>query len=174
MSRSNARLICCAILGQPNLGLRCFMATTASISSCDGPLGPGLRRCFSDEYSSLYLRFLRMSWSLSSVDGLVIIASRRIRRTLRKSDKKPSKNRSSTERLCARCRERLMTSSCCFINTLSATTALAPPGPMSLASIVRRWMRRAIRSFIGEEDKADRCLGQDSQDFLSPCFHSRS
>ncbi len=44
------------------------MATTASISSCDGPLGLGLRR-FPDEYSSLYLRFLRMSWSLSSVDG---------------------------------------------------------------------------------------------------------
>ena len=37
-----ARLICCAILGQPSRGLRSFMATMASITSLHGPLGPGL------------------------------------------------------------------------------------------------------------------------------------
>jgi hypothetical protein len=41
MAKANA--ICCAIRGQPQLGLRRFISTTASMSSFFGPFGPGRR-----------------------------------------------------------------------------------------------------------------------------------
>jgi hypothetical protein len=49
---------CSAILRQPNYGLRRFISTTASISSLDGPLGPGRRRGPGLE-SKRYFRFTR-------------------------------------------------------------------------------------------------------------------
>ena len=36
-----ATAICCAIRGQPQVGFRCFMSTTAAMMSGAGPLGPG-------------------------------------------------------------------------------------------------------------------------------------
>jgi len=74
---------------------------------------------------------------------------------LRNSEQKPSRNRSSAERLGARRRERLITRSCCFMSRLSATTALAPPGPRSLAIVVNRWARSTSRSFMAEQGKED-------------------
>ena len=124
------------------------------MSSGDGPLGPGLP-FLPDEYSSRYLRFIRRRWNFNSVDGRIITAARWIRRGSRNSDQKPNRNRSSAERLGARCRERLMTRSCCFISRLSATTALAPPGPRSLAMVVNRWMRSISRSYMAEQGRED-------------------
>ena len=40
MSTAKASAICCAIRGQPHLGLRRFMSTMASTSALDGPWGP--------------------------------------------------------------------------------------------------------------------------------------
>ncbi len=48
------RPICRAIRGQPHLGLRRFIATMASTSALDGPLGPVRRRL--GENSQRYLR----------------------------------------------------------------------------------------------------------------------
>jgi len=75
-------------------------------------------------------------------------ATRRMRRGSRNNDQKPNRHRSSVDRLGARRRERLMTRSCCFMSRLSATTAFAPPGPRSLAIVVRRWRRSISRSFM--------------------------
>jgi hypothetical protein len=40
MEIPKANAICCAIRGHPQLGFRCFMSTTAAITSWLGPLGP--------------------------------------------------------------------------------------------------------------------------------------
>ena len=39
------------------------------------------------------------------------------------------------------------------MSRLSATTARAPPGPMSLADVVNRWARSISRSFIAEQGR---------------------
>src|SRR5208283_870552 len=57
MGMWNATAICCAIRGQPQLGLRCFISTTARMSSALGPFGPGFRRQ-SGENSMRYFRLL--------------------------------------------------------------------------------------------------------------------
>src|ERR1700746_1945969 len=44
----NAKAICWAIRGQPQRRLRCFMSTTAWMSSALGPFGPGFRRRFGE------------------------------------------------------------------------------------------------------------------------------
>jgi hypothetical protein len=59
-----------------------------------------------------------------------------IRRGLRDSDRKASWNRSRSKRFGERRRDRLLMRSCCFIRRLSATIALAPPGPSGLATVV--------------------------------------
>ena len=46
--------------GQPNRELRLYISTMASMSSCEGPFGPGFPFLL-DEYSSRYFRFLSMS-----------------------------------------------------------------------------------------------------------------
>ena len=97
--------------------------------------------------------FISRPWNFNSVDGRRITAARWIRRGSRNSDQKPNRNRSSVERLGARRRERLMTRSCCFMSRLSATTALAPPVPRSLAMVVNRWMRSISRSFMAEQGR---------------------
>ena len=68
----------------------------------------------------------------------MIMAARKIRCGLRNSDQNPIKNQSIVERLGARCRERLSTWSCCFMSGVSAITAFAPLGPMSLAIVINR------------------------------------
>jgi hypothetical protein len=41
MGMSKAKVICCAIRGQPHVGFRRFMSTTAATTSRLGPRGPG-------------------------------------------------------------------------------------------------------------------------------------
>src|SRR3981081_4010710 len=65
--------------GQPQLGLRRFMATTASMRSFFGPFGPG-RRLRSGENSMRYFRFLSRLWTCSRVEDFRRGAQ--IRRTL--------------------------------------------------------------------------------------------
>ena len=48
-----------AMRGQPQKGLRCLVATIASMSSWDGPLGPGLGLPFGEK-SRRYLRLVRI------------------------------------------------------------------------------------------------------------------
>jgi hypothetical protein len=72
---------------------------------------------------------------------------------LRNSDQKPNRNRSIGERLGARCRERSMIRSCCFINRLSATTDFAPPGPRNLAMVVNRWAISISRSIMVKQSR---------------------
>ena len=140
ISTPNALLIYWAILRHPKRGLSCFSSMIAWMSSGDGPLGAGLP-FLPDEYSSWYLRYFSRAWNFNNVDGRIITAARWIRRGSRNSDQKPNRSRSSAERLGAHRRERLMTRSCCFMSRLSATTALAPLGPRSLAIVVNRCAR---------------------------------
>jgi hypothetical protein len=44
-----ARLICAAIRGQPQVGLRSFISTTARMMSMSGPFGPGLALCLGEK-----------------------------------------------------------------------------------------------------------------------------
>jgi len=134
------------------------------MSSGDGPLGPGFRFLPADGYSSRYLRCLSKLWNFSSVEGWTMTAARLRWRGLRNSDQKPNWNRSSTERLGARCRERSIIRSCCFTSRLSATTAFAPLGPRSLAMVVNKCARRTNRSFMAEQGRDD-CVQE--QDWLS-------
>jgi len=60
----DAKAICWAIRGQPQLGFRCFISTTTWISSALGPLGPGFRRRF-DENS---IRYFCLLMALSSCE----------------------------------------------------------------------------------------------------------
>src|SRR4030095_5249952 len=47
--------ICCAIRGDPQLGFRCFMSTTAAMTSWLGPFGPGFLGAL-DEKRRQYFR----------------------------------------------------------------------------------------------------------------------
>ena len=88
-----------------------------------------------------------------------------MRRGLRNNDQKPNRNRSSGEGLGARRRERLITRSCWFMCRLSATTALAPPGPMSLAIVDNRGTISTSRSFKAEQRRGDCFQEQDSPSY---------
>jgi len=90
-----------------------------------------------------------------------------MRRGLRNNDKKPKRHRSSADKLGERRRERLMTRSCCFMSRLSATTALAPPGPRSLAIVVNKRARSTSRSFMAEQGRGGYVLEQDCLSCLS-------
>src|SRR6516225_10120267 len=59
--------------GQPQLGLRCFISTTASMSSALGPFGPGFRRRFG-ENRTRYFCLLKALSRPSSVEGFRTIA----------------------------------------------------------------------------------------------------
>jgi hypothetical protein len=74
----------------------------ASMTSLDGPLGPGFLP-LPGEYSSRYFRFFSALWNDSSVEGLMIIAALKMRLGLRKKDQKTSRARSWLERFGARC-----------------------------------------------------------------------
>src|SRR6516165_12195716 len=67
-STPKTKVICWAMRGQPQLGLRRFNSTTASMSSLFGPFGPGghlrLR-----ENNMRYFRLASTWWRCSSVDG---------------------------------------------------------------------------------------------------------
>jgi hypothetical protein len=112
----------------------------AAMSSAEGPLGPGLRRCDEEEKSRRYLRSTKAWWNLNSVAGLMSAPSFAIRRGLTNSVVRPSKKRSIDFRFGARCRERLLMSNWCFSSRDSAATARTPPGRTSFANVISRWM----------------------------------
>src|SRR5580765_2736278 len=78
ISTAKANAICWAIRGQPQLGLRRFISTTASMSSFFGPFGPG-RRPRLGENNMRYFRFLSKLSRCSRVEGLRTMAERRTR-----------------------------------------------------------------------------------------------
>ena len=92
MSTAKASAICCAIRGQPHLGLRRFMSTMASTSALDGPWGPVRRRV--GENSQRYLRVRRARWNSRIVDGLSTIAERITRAGRMNSAHTPARIRS--------------------------------------------------------------------------------
>src|SRR5437667_12205867 len=63
-----------------------------------------------------------------------------------KTAHRPATTRSAGRRFGDRVRERLRISSWCLTSTDSATTARAPPGPASRATVARRWRNRTARS----------------------------
>jgi hypothetical protein len=75
MGIPKARVICCAIRGHPQLGFRCFMSTTAAMTSWPGPFGPGFIGFF-DPNSQRYFRWTSARCRLNRVDGLKTIAER--------------------------------------------------------------------------------------------------
>jgi hypothetical protein len=145
MGIPNASVIWCAIRGHPQVGFRCFMSTTAAMTSWLGPLGPGLVGRL-DEKSRRYFRCISARWSLNSVDGLKTIAERINRPGRIKRAHRPATTRSEARRFGDRFRERLRISSWCLTSTDSATTERAPPGPASRASVASRCRRRTARS----------------------------
>src|SRR5450631_2075477 len=106
------------------------------MSSEDGPFGPGLRGRPEDEKRMRYFRSTRALWNLHNVADLTTADSFGMRCGLTKRVIIPSTKRSSVMRFGARCRERLLTMSCCLSNNDSAATARAPPGCR-----VSQWLR---------------------------------
>jgi hypothetical protein len=88
------------------VGLRCFLWTTASMSSLPGPFGPGLALRW-QENSRRYFRFLRAWWMLKRVEAFSRMAERIRRAGRRKRAHQPATRRSEKHRLGDRCRERL-------------------------------------------------------------------
>src|ERR1017187_3876150 len=130
--------------GHPQVGLRCFVWTTASRSSLLGPFGPGLLLRW-EEKSRRYLRFLRAWWSLKRVEGFRTMAERIRRAGRMRKAHKPATRRSEVRRFGDRCRERLRIKSCCLTRTDSASTERMPPGPQSRARVAMTWTKRMTR-----------------------------
>ncbi len=149
MGMPKARMICCAIRGHPQVGFRCFMSTTAAMTSGLGPFGPGLVGPL-DEKSRRYFRCVSARWRFNSVDGLNTIDERINRPGRMKSAHRPATTRSQGRRLGDRFRERLRISSWCLTSTDSATTDRAPPGPASRATVASRCRNRTARSRTAE------------------------
>jgi len=147
ISIPKANAICLAIRGQPQVGLRCFIWTTASIRSLPRPFGPGLLGRFG-ENSKRCLRFLMAWWRFKRVEGFSTIAERISRPGRMRRAHKPATRRSEVRRSGDRCRERLRIRSCCLTRTVSATTERMPPGPRNRARVAMTWMKRTTRSRI--------------------------
>ena len=107
---AESQVICWAIRGQPQLGLRRFNSTTASMSSLCGPFGPG-RRLRLRENNMRYFCLANTWWRCSSVDGFRTMAERRRRALFMKRVHKPAMKRSAGRRLGARLWPRLRTRS---------------------------------------------------------------
>src|SRR5438128_5383473 len=123
--------------GQRQVGLRCFIWTTASRNSLLGPFGPGQPLRW-DEKSRRYFRFLKAWWRLKRVEGLRTMAERIRRAGRMRREHKPATRRSEVQRFGDRCRERLRIKSCCLTRTDSANTERKPPGPRSRANVAMR------------------------------------
>jgi hypothetical protein len=69
MGMSKANTVCCAIRGQPHVGFRRFMSTTAATTSRLGPGGPGFFRALG-ENSRPYFRVLSARMKAQERGGL--------------------------------------------------------------------------------------------------------
>ncbi len=132
---------------QPQLGLRLLVSIMASMSSGEGPLGPGLPRRFG-ENKRRYLRCTNAAWKARRVDVFSTTAGRSRRLGRMKSVHTPAMTRSIGRRFGARSRPRFRITSWCFTSRGSATSARAPPGPISFAMVANRWMNKMARSRI--------------------------
>ena len=83
------------------------------------------------------------------------MASLLIRLILTNSEQIPNTNRSNTDKLGARFRDRLLTNSWCFMSKVSAITALAPPGRASLAAVTKKQAMSIRKCFITEQCSLD-------------------
>ena len=87
--------------GTPQLGLRRFISTTASMSALSGPFGPGW--CpRPEENNRWYFRLVNTWWRCSRVDGFSTMAERGTRAGCMKKVHKPAMIRSAARRLGAR------------------------------------------------------------------------
>jgi hypothetical protein len=89
------------LLGDPGttqLGLRRFIATTASMRSFSGPSGPGRRPRWC-ENNMRYFRFISTVWKRKRVEGFGPIAERRTRARRMNSVHKPAMILSTVRRL---------------------------------------------------------------------------
>jgi hypothetical protein len=127
MGMPTAKAICCAIRGHPQVGFRCFMSTTAAMTSRLGPIGPGFLSAV-DENSRRYFLVVSARWRRRRVEGFRTIAARTSRLGRLSIVQTPATTRSARRMLGARRRARLRISSCCFTGTDSATTARTRPG----------------------------------------------
>jgi hypothetical protein len=148
MGMPKARVICCAIRGHPQVGFRCFMSTTAAMTSGLGPFGPGLLGAV-DENSRRYFRGQR-SMEAQERGGFQDDGGTDQPARAHEQRAHAATTRSARRRLGARRLERLRISSCCLTSTDSATTARTPPGPASRATVAKRWRTRAAKSRIAQ------------------------
>src|SRR3989442_7142134 len=169
MGIPKARVICCAIRGHPQVGFRCFMSTTAAMTSWLGPLGPGLVGPL-DEKRRRYFHCVRARWRVNSVDGLKTIAEQINRPGRMKRVHRPATTRSEGRRLGDRFRERLRISSWCLTSTDSATTERAPPGPASRATVASRCRTSTTRSRTAQSYQ-DRDTGRECSQILEFAMH---
>jgi hypothetical protein len=105
MGMSKAKVICCAIRGQPQVGFRCFMSTTAAMTSRLGPFGPGFFRTVA-ENSRRYFRVVSARWRRRRVEGFRTMATRTSRLGRMSSVHTPATTRSASRRLGERRRGR--------------------------------------------------------------------
>src|SRR5215475_2762734 len=92
--------------GQPQPGLRRFIAATASARSLFGPFGPGRRRCLG-ENNVWYFRLRSTLWRRNRVEGFKTMAERTTRAGRMNTVHRLAMIRSVARRLGARLRPRL-------------------------------------------------------------------
>ena len=129
------------------MGLRRFLATTASMSSRFGPLGPGRQRRL-EENSQRYFCFLSRLGRGRRVEGFQTMAERRIPAGRMNRVHQPVMIRSTGRRLGARLRPRWRISSGCWTSTDSATTQRKPPGRASRTTVTIKGTNRLTTSRI--------------------------
>src|SRR5262249_1516636 len=95
--RANASEICWAIRRQPQVGLRCFIATTTSMISLSGSFGPG-RLLRLAENSVWYFGLIIIRWKCNRVDGFRMTADLRTLAGRIRRVHKPAIIRSETRR----------------------------------------------------------------------------
>jgi hypothetical protein len=117
--------ICSAIRGQPHVGLRCFMSTTAATTSRLAPFGPGFFGTV-DENSRRYFPGVSARWRRRTVEGFRTMAARTSRLgRMSSSRRRPLDRRGGGGE---RCWERLTISRRCSARTDSATMPRPPTG----------------------------------------------
>ena len=98
---------------------------------------------------------VRASWNFRSIDGLMTTVTFKSRRGLRNSDHNPNRNLSRAVRLGVRRHARLIMRSFCFRGRYLVITALVPPGPRCLATVVSKCTSSKSRLFISGKGRGD-------------------
>jgi hypothetical protein len=146
MEVPNARLICAAIRGQPQLALRFFMSTTARMMSAAGPFGPGFTRRFGEK--QLIFPLHQSAMKIQQRGGL-----QRNTETGQLFDFEEEGTESGDQairrpEIRSTTASAIQDSNCCFIRTDSAITDRTPPGRTSRTIVTTTCSNRASRSRI--------------------------